>query len=160
MNTIKTFWDNNHPLSEQAQALSNKLISSYGHCDSLQGELLRAANKISYDWNNNGWGCNNWSGAVRFIQEKFKTLPHQPEQTVVEQLMKELDYVYDYSHGEPHNLKFGGRTCISVAKIQEIIVKAIFANNDLIENTEDMYEYQEREFRHYDEEEDEDGEYH
>jgi len=155
--TVKTFWDQNHPLSEQSEALYNKLVAGSGNSDSLQGELLRASMKINYDWFNNGWGCNNWSGAVRFIQEKFKTLTKQPEKAVVDELMKELDFVLGYSHGESHDLEFGGSTCASVTKIHEIIVKAIFVNHQLIENTEDMYEYQEAahyESHDYDDDED------
>lgn len=154
--SIITFWNEEHPLSEKSQVLANKLVPMVGRCESLQGELLRASSRISYDWFNNGWGCNNWSGAVKFIEANFTKLPNLPDSMFVEQLMQELSFVNNYSHGEPCQMKYNGRICMTVTKIHEIVVNAILANPELIENKEDMFEYGEEDYQHsWDNEEEE-----
>jgi hypothetical protein len=157
--TIATFWNEQHPLSKKAQALYDKLVPDHGSCDTLQGELIRSSNKITYDWFNNGWGCNNWSGAVRFIQANFTKLPNLPDAMFVEQLMKELEYVSQYSHGEPCSMKYDGKVCMTVTKIHEIVVNALLANPTPIENKDDWLKYQEDRYEApYEEEEEYDDE--
>lgn len=143
---IATFWNEQHPLSAQSTELTNTLVPSSGHCATVEGELLRASNRIGYDWYNNGWGCNNWSGAVCFIQQHMSFLPINTDQRQL--LTRELKYVYDYSHGEPCRLDYDGRTCEAVTNIQAIIVQGILdrdgayhANND-----DDMFNYQEHDY--------------
>lgn len=153
---IITFWNEQHPLSQKAQELFEKLVPGDGYSDSLQGELLRASMRINYDWFNNGWGCNNWSGAVNFIETNFTKLPNLPDDMFVQQLMKELHFVHQYSHGEPCNYRHGGTVCTTVTKIHEIIVNAVLANPKLIANKEDMFDYQEEDYiPNYDDEEEE-----
>lgn len=52
----------------------DQLIPSEGSAKTVEGELLRAANKIYYDYYNNGFG-NNWSGALKFIQQHLGNIP-------------------------------------------------------------------------------------
>lgn len=153
--TVITFWNEKHPLSVKSQALYEQLVPGSGSSDSLQGELLRASSRISYDWFNNGWGCNNWSGAVRFIEANYTKLPDMPDQMFIDQLMKELSFVSQYSHGEPCNLEYDGRACMSVTKIHEMVVNAVIANPKLIKNTENMFDYSEKDYEPPYEEEDE-----
>lgn len=40
-----------------------------GNCDTVAGELIRAASRLGHDLYNNGMG-NNTSGAVNFLREK------------------------------------------------------------------------------------------
>lgn len=75
---IANFWDGDHPLTEIAKAKHSELVPMSGNCQTFQGELLRCSSRIEYDWYNNGWGCNNWSGAVMFLTNKFRELPVQP----------------------------------------------------------------------------------
>lgn len=140
------FWDNTHPLSAENERLYKELVPSVGNCKTLQGELLRASSKIGYDWYNNGWGANNWSGAVVFISKLFYMLPVLPEPVKIDTLKKALTWVANYSHGEP--APEGNAECARaqdmVTTIHEFIVEAILANPVPITNTRDMYDFNER----------------
>jgi hypothetical protein len=148
--SIPTFWGADHPLSAKANELYDVLVPMDGNCGSLQGELLRASTRISYDWFNNGWGCNNWSGAVIFIRKFFSELPVQPSEEILAKLKHELSYVIEYSHGEraPRNEE---RAEEAVTIIHEIIVQGLIDNPDLILNTRDMFDFQERDSDYVDE---------
>lgn len=64
-------WNGNHPQSPLYTKLYEQLVPDNGQCDTVEGELLRAASKIGYDGCNNGH-CNNQSGAFNFIVQHFK----------------------------------------------------------------------------------------
>jgi len=85
------FWYDNHPMSKEAERLSKMLIPPVGKCDTVEGEYLRAAMRINYDFGNNGFGCNNWSGALNLLQD----LPYGPVRGAVEVLRP-------YSTGGPY----------------------------------------------------------
>lgn len=156
MTTIKNFWDNTHPLAEIASAKYDELVPARDHCASLQGELIRASTRIGYDWYNNGWGCNNWSGAVQFILARFSNLPNQPSAEIIADLRKNLAIVADYSHGEPCHINDDLADEV-VTKIHEIIIQAVIDNPELIANTTDMFSYQEEDYREHADEEDDFG---
>jgi hypothetical protein len=143
---IATFWNEDHPLSVQSQALGVALVPLEGNCTTLQGELFRASSRIGYDWFNNGWGCNNWSGAVRFIEHNIAKLPNRIDDELIPQLVRELNFVETYSHGEPCHCA-ATRATFAVTKIHEIIVNAILNNPTAIPNTDDMFNYQEDDYR-------------
>lgn len=156
---IATFWNKQHSLAEKAQTLYDQLVPGQGNCTTLQGEMIRASSKIGYDWYNNGWGCNNWSGAVCFIKENYHLFPNPPEKCFIDQLMKELDYVSEFSHGEPCDMNYGGRNCLAVTKIHEIIVNTILANPEPIANTDDMLKYTEADYQECCDEDEDEEEY-
>lgn len=144
---ILTFWDNTHPLSAQNEALNDALVPMQGPCETLQGELLRSATKINYDWFNNGWGCNNWSGAVRCLDMFFQFLPVQPSAERIAELKKSLARVYQFSHGE--NVTISDRSATNhVTKILEIVVEALLANPKPIQNSTDWLTLNERHSRY------------
>jgi hypothetical protein len=149
MSETPTFWNNDHPLSAKSEELFKQLIPFDGNCPSLQGELLRASTKISYDWFNNGWGCNNWSGAVVFLQKFFKDLPVQPAPEVIAKLHHELSYAHEFSHGE-RAPRSDDRSDFAVTTIHEIVVQAVLDNPMLIANTRDMYDFSESDAHCYD----------
>lgn len=66
----ESFWSNNHPLQARADVLFEQLIPDSGDCETIEGEILRAAARLNYDGFNNGFG-NNLSGAVKFLNEYF-----------------------------------------------------------------------------------------
>lgn len=149
------FWNRTHELSTKANDLFEKLVPAEGKADTIVGELLRASSRISYDWYNNGWGCNNWSGAVMYIMNEMDEL-RVPAEKIAE-LRKNLDAVYNYSHGEPTHFNRIDREDVDriVTKIHEIIVEGILASSpvDWAPNEIDMFDYQEPS---YFEDEDED----
>lgn len=65
------YWDHGTPESATFKNLFSKLVKPHGMSDTVEGELLRAVNKIYGDYNNNGFG-NNWSGALNYIKEYSK----------------------------------------------------------------------------------------
>lgn len=143
--SILTFWAGDHPLTEAGNVLSDKLVSEDGHCDTLQGELLRAATKIHWDWFNNGWGCNNWSGPVVFLERHFKDLPVQPDISEHVAFLGALSYVREFSHGEP-SPKNEDRADEVVTRLLETVVQSILDNPVPVPNKLDMYDLEERDY--------------
>lgn len=139
------FWDETHPLTKQSEELCNALVPASGMCDTVQGELLRASSKIAYDWYNNGWGCNNWSGAVVYIGHYFSVLPVQPPNTTMQRLKRALKRVKSYSHGEPVGLLDNAVKKL-VTTIHEIVVQAVLDNPALEKNRIDMWELKEPDY--------------
>jgi hypothetical protein len=160
MTEIANFWNDKHPLAAIATAKYDELVPGQGNCETFQGEMIRASGRISYDWYNNGWGCNNWSGAVQFIAQNFAKFPVQPAPEVVKDLIDSLKVVAEFSHGEPMYMADSRATAL-VTRIHEIVVQALIDNPEPIANTEDMFEYQEDDYvpEPEDEEEEEEEEF-
>lgn len=159
---MQTFWNEDHPLTAKANELFGQLVPASGTCPAVVGELLRASSKISWDWFNNGWGCNNWSGAVIYIRENIVELDLSVE--VLAKLTTALNYVYEWSHGEPSPR--GDRPTEIVTTIHEIIVQGILGTSpvDWTSNSVDMYDLNEDDYQEGEEddfygEEDDDCEY-
>ncbi len=60
------YWNESAELYTTYQELYDKLVPMSGACDTVAGELLRAASRIYYDAYNNGF-CNNTSGALNYL---------------------------------------------------------------------------------------------
>lgn len=140
MQDIPNFWDQTHPLSAKSEELLNQLMPLSGKCDTLQGELLRASSKIGYDWYNNGWGCNNWSGAVIFLRDHIADLPTMAPDASSNEFHTALREVHGYSHGELADISTE-RADRLVTTIHEYVVKKVLANPDPIPNTLDMWKF-------------------
>jgi hypothetical protein len=147
------FWDRTHPLSEAYETFTNALVPAMGSCSSLQGELLRAASRIGYDWYNNGWGCNNWSGAVNMIGKHFHQLPVQPSEDIIDNFDRSLNWVKDFSHGEPAPSN-DAIVEEHVTRLTEVVVQALIDNPEFIPNDIDMFKYQEDDYEWPPEEDD------
>lgn len=143
---IATFWNEQHPLTKQASELYNALVPECGSCNTVEGELLCASSTISYDWYNNGWGCNNWYGAVIFIRENYKVLRLTEPQ--VNTLKQQLKFVSQYSHGEP-SPKNDDVVEAVLTSLHEIIVLGMIntAPEARTANTKDMWHLQEEDYR-------------
>lgn len=146
MEHIPNFWDNTHPLSAQASELYSELVPSSGNCQTLQGELLRASSKIGYDWYNNGWGCNNWSGAVIFLRDHISDLPNTvAEESERQEFFSALRLVHQYSHGEPCGISDEAADRL-VTTIHEYVVKKVMATWQPIPNKLDMWDFSEPDY--------------
>ena len=141
---VDGFWNDTHPLSPNYKELITALVPDADNCATVEGEYLRAANRIAYDLFNNGWGCNNWSGAVVFLKKNIHALPHMK--------MEWLDAVHAYSHGEPAFMGSNDEkyekyqfivTSIVAAVVQSII--DVLANGSLTMNEQDLdiFQFQE-----------------
>ena len=138
MQDIPNFWDKTHPLSQQSEELFEELVPTSGNCQTLQGELLRASSKIGYDWYNNGWGCNNWSGAVIFLRDHIADLPVMHPDAKSDEFHNAMREIHQFSHGEPADIS-DHRADVLVTTIHEYVVSKIIANRRPIHNDLDMW---------------------
>lgn len=145
MKEIPNFWDKTHPLANKAEELFEQLVPGSGNCETLQGELLRASSKIGYDWYNNGWGCNNWSGAVIFLRDHIADLPVMAPDAKSNEFHNALREVHEYSHGEPADIS-DERADQQVTTIHEYVVAKILANPTPISNDKDMWDFGEPDY--------------
>lgn len=60
------YWNGNGKFQEQHDKLFNELVPSSGKSETFQGEMLRAAGRLYYDYYNNA-NCNNTSGPVKLL---------------------------------------------------------------------------------------------
>lgn len=150
------FWDQNHPLAADNTRLYDELVPSSGNCPTLQGEMMRAAGKIGYDWYNNGWGCNNWSGAVVFLVKHADEISQKRTEVEKAEFHKALSVAHDYSHGERCNIS-DERADVVVTAITTYIVQGVLDNPTPIANTRDMYDYSEKAAHDYNDDDDYDG---
>ena len=60
-----TYWNSNGKHQTAYEELS-KIVPSSGPAGTIEGEMLRAATRLYYDYYNNGF-CNNTSGAVNYL---------------------------------------------------------------------------------------------
>lgn len=60
------YWNNEGTYQAEYQSLYDELVPSEGKCDSVAGELIRAASRLYYDAYNNGF-LNNTSGAYNYL---------------------------------------------------------------------------------------------
>jgi hypothetical protein len=63
---VDTFWSGRHALSPTLEDLQRRLVPLEGPTAYVETELLRASNRIGYDYFNNGFG-NDVSQAVAYI---------------------------------------------------------------------------------------------
>jgi len=136
------FWDNDHPLAADYQRLYDELVPSSGNCATMQGEMIRAAGKIGYDWYNNGWGCNNWSGAVVFLRKFSDEFAQKRTEVEKAEFRKALSIAHGYSHGERCNIADEKADAV-VTTIIAYVVQGVLDNSAPVANTRDMYDFSE-----------------
>lgn len=122
------------------------LVPGYGKSDTLFGEMLRAGERLYYDFYNNGL-LNNTSGAVNFLMSTFERLKvkHYPQPA----LMK----IYEECNA-------GGYTDVDLKEeLEEILnyLYVFFDNHQNSANEESMFDYQDEDF--YEAEDDYSGDY-
>ena len=109
--TVGKYWsgDNTH-----YQDVWDQLVPANGPASTLEGELLRAASRLYYDWYNNGFG-NNTSGAANFLAQNCKGgLP----------LLTALRTINPYIRG---NNQFADDDSKNIERSLEIIVDTVMA---------------------------------
>lgn len=140
-----SFFHGTHPLSEQHGKLYDELVPSYGKAQTLEGELLRAATHVNYDYYNNGM-INNTSGPVRFLQQ------HLPQQG--EEVKQALAHVYTHCNtGGFENMSEELPKSLTV--ILESVVNYVLGKEGKYVNSDyDMFDYEEPDADQYEEEDD------
>jgi hypothetical protein len=130
--TASTYWDQVGKYQDLYNELFQQLVPSAGKCATVEGELLRAASKIYYDYYNNGFG-NNWSGPWRFLETFAGKLD----------LYKELETLKPYAHGRmTQNRAVDSALDSLVDKVMEYLQSK---NGEFSPNSSDMWDLQERE---------------
>lgn len=147
------FWDHTHSLAAEYDRLSDTLVPGSGKCDTMQGELIRAASRIGYDWYNNGWGCNNWSGSVVFLGRFADDFAQKRTDAEKAAFKKALKGVHDYSHGEPVDIS-DEKADELVTTVVAYVVQNLVDNPAPVANTRDMFDFQEPAYEGEDDEDD------
>ena len=118
-------------MSATFERIFSELVPASGKCETVAGEMLRAAGRLRHDFYNNGMG-NNTSGALKFLREKSA-------------IDKELfDYVLPFTTGRLYKGNYENDLFhIAIDRIVEMTTKMVTYNPQLMsmENTEDMFDY-------------------
>ena len=137
------YWNSEGKYQKQQEELFEALVPDMGSCDTLGGEVLRAASRIYYDAYNNGF-CNNTSGAFNFLVE------------YVPGMEQHLRAIEDYVNSE-EMMPRGSHEAIDDALdgIMDTVIEWIQNNPDAKqENTSDLFDLQEDDFEYEEEEDD------
>ena len=130
-----TYWNDNGLYQEEYEQMSNDLVPASGKCDTLAGEMVRAAQRLGYDFYNNGMG-NNTSGALNFLQS----------QSVTDR--ETYDTIYKFTRGRIYNGSYDGDDLQeAIERLMDQTIGLIIRNPQLmtIENGEDMFDYEDEE---------------
>lgn len=139
-----TYWNQKGRFQSEFDELC-KLMPPSGCCDTVAGELIRSANRLAYDFYNNGMG-NNTSGAANFLREKGAIDPET------------YATIYAYTRGTIYRGHYEGDSLhTAIERAIDMTVEMIIRNPVLITqaNTEDQFDYED-EFEQFDEDEYED----
>ena len=129
---MNSYWDNNGTYQSDFDRLC-ELMPLSGNCDTKAGEMIRAANRLAYDFYNNGMG-NNTSGAINYLSD---FLPYR-----LVQIIKPM------TNGRIYNGKYDGD--VFHRAIEEMVdrtVREIMDNPEYEtqENTDDIFDFQDNE---------------
>ena len=110
------------------------LMPLVGHSPVLAGELIRAANRLAYDFYNNGMG-NNTSGAINFLKDHGAVDPGV------------YDTIYEYTRGRQYEGYYEGDSLqLAIEQMIDSTVLMIVRNPELITqyNEDDIFNYSDR----------------
>ena len=128
--TASSYWDQVGKYQDLYNELFQQLVPSAGKCATVEGELLRAASKIYYDYYNNGFG-NNWSGPWKFLEQFTGKI----------NISKELDLLKPYSRGR---MGHGGHIDSTLDSLVDKVMEYLQSKNgEFSPNTSDMWDLQE-----------------
>ena len=136
-----TYWNNKGKYQNEYAELW-ELVPSSGKCDTLAGEMIRAATRLCYDFYNNGMG-NNTSGAIRFLESKY----------VFADNLDIFDTIYEYTRGKVYHGGYNGdQFQLAIEKMIDLTIEKIKElDAESISNEEDMFDYEEPEQERCDE---------
>ena len=129
-----TYWNNKGRFQAEFDNLSG-LMPMTGSSDVVAGELIRAANRLAYDFYNNGMG-NNTSGAINFLKKNS---------AISDSL---YDTVYPWTTGRVYDGDYDGDPLqLAIEAIIDSTVEMIVRNPQLVtmKNTDDIFNYSDKE---------------
>jgi len=134
------YWNTKGTFQTEYNQLREVLVPSFGPCDTVEGELLRAINSIYYDAYNNGFR-NNRSGPFNYLTQMMRELDEDPET---------LKTVGEFEESLVHKVNQGycSRVSESVGntmdQMVDLVVNYVLSKNgDYTPNKIDMLELQE-----------------
>lgn len=137
-----SYWRETGKYQTQYNELWDKLVPLLGSSPYVEGETLRAVTKITWDYNNNGFG-NNWTGAFNWLvnhdaisaKEASILRPYANCQCVSR-------FTGQFSDEDPIVIAL---TAMMDRAIETLIAKGALENFDnLTPHTDDMYNYSEK----------------
>lgn len=137
-----TYWSGKGRFQAEFNELV-KLMPLMGASDVLAGELIRAANRLAYDFYNNGMG-NNTSGAINFLQHHSAIDPDV------------YNTVHPWTTGRIYNGSYEGDSLqLAIERVIDQTVEMIVRNPQLtsIANTDDIFNHSDED-EHFDYEDD------
>lgn len=129
--SMKTYWSNNGTYQSDYDRLV-KLMPAMGKCETVAGEIIRAACRLGYDFYNNGMG-NNTSGAANYLFSQGIINRHCYET------------VYEYSRGRVYDGSYGEDALHkAIVECTDKAIECILDNPDLETelNEEDIFDYE------------------
>jgi hypothetical protein len=126
-----TYWNNNGKYQSDYDRLV-ELMPASGNCETVAGELIRAATRLAYDLYNNGMG-NNTSGAVNFLLDRgaIDKSTHR--------------VIYPYTRGQLYDGHYNGDMFqIAMEHLVNQTIEFILARPELetATNTDDLFNYE------------------
>ena len=132
-----TYWNGTGQYQSQFDEFI-QLMPGSGNSDVVAGELIRAANRLAYDFYNNGMG-NNTSGAINFL-DHYCVL--DADNTNV------YGRIYEYTRGRIHQGRCEGSDLqTAIESMMDMTIEFIMANPHLITqaNEDDIFKYEDPE---------------
>jgi hypothetical protein len=132
-----TYWNGKGKNQSQFDELV-ELMPSSGKSEVVAGELIRAANRLAYDFYNNGMG-NNTSGAINFL-DYYCVL--DMDRTNI------FGKIYEYSRGRIYQGNYKGDSLqTAIESMMDMTIEFILANPHLKTqaNTDDIFDYEDPE---------------
>ena len=132
-----TYWNGTGKYQSQFEELV-KLMPGSGNSDVVAGELIRAANRLAYDFYNNGMG-NNTSGAINFL-DYYCVL--DADRTNI------YGRIYEYTRGRIYQGRCEGSDLqTAIESMMDMTIEFILANPHLItqENEDDLFKFEDPE---------------
>jgi hypothetical protein len=127
-----TYWDQKGKYQAEYDRLV-ELMPPMGKCDTVAGELIRAASRLGHDLYNNGMG-NNTSGAANFLLKKG-AIDDSTYKTI-----------YGYTRGQRYDGHYEGDPLqVAMERMVDQTIEFILANPDLETqaNSEDIFDFSE-----------------
>jgi len=139
-----TYWNGQGKFQKEFDEII-KLMPPSGNSDVLAGELIRSANRLAYDFYNNGMG-NNTSGAVNFLKH---------HSVISDEI---YNTIHPWTTGRVYNGNYDGDSLqVAIEGMMDMTVEMIVRNPQLmtIANEDDLFNYSDDEeyFDEYEEEE-------
>jgi hypothetical protein len=113
--------------------LCDKLVPDAGKCETMEGEVLRAASRIAHDYSNNGFG-NNWFGALAYLV-KYGNAPPMIVSVLRPYAKGRIAATATYDDDDPLYWAVGRLVARAIAQAQRAI-----ADNILTPNPCDMFD--------------------